>query len=74
MSGSLSPDWREDGLLVVQNGASEIIPHRVELVAVSSGGEIVPSCKGAAGSTPEIPPLIHTYTYIRKLSAYLSVP
>jgi hypothetical protein len=30
----------EDGLLVVQNGASEIIPHphRVELVAVSSGG------------------------------------
>jgi hypothetical protein len=67
MSHSLSPDWVEDELLVVQNGAREIIPHRVELVAVTSGGEIVPSCKGAAGSITEIPPQIHTYiVYIYK--------
>jgi hypothetical protein len=46
ISGSLSSDWREDGLLVVQNGASEIIPIYLNREGIGRGDfrwEIVPS-------------------------------
>ncbi len=63
-------------------GANEIIPHRVELVALSSGGDRVqvplPSCKGAATSTPEIPLkktcIMHTHTLLVLYITQLIIP